>query len=116
MWNLQSDFPEPGQPFAASAHPDNSPVPPVKSPFDDSLFSFNRLTGKLASNQTCRVRVLSDQRDSMSTQPFEPKVAPPANLVQIGASIEDVIQQRLAEERARLGGGAGLHKSDVHHF
>ena len=38
----------------------------------------------------------------MSTQPFEPKVMPPADLVQIGSSIEDVIQRRLAEER--IGG------------
>src|ERR1041384_4643182 len=51
----------------------------------------------------------------MSTQPFEPKVIPSADLVQIG-SIEDVIQQRLAEERARLEQEAGLHKREVHHF
>jgi hypothetical protein len=38
----------------------------------------------------------------MSTQTVEPQgMSPSANLVQIG-SIEDVIQQRLAEERARL--------------
>jgi predicted nucleotide-binding protein (sugar kinase/HSP70/actin superfamily) len=35
--------------------------------------------------------------------------------VQIG-SIEDVIQQRLAEERARLEREAGVPKQDVHHF
>jgi hypothetical protein len=52
----------------------------------------------------------------MSTQPFEPKAMPPANLVQIGASVEDVIQQRLAEERARLEAEAGLAKREVHHF
>src|SRR5688572_17895057 len=52
----------------------------------------------------------------MSTQPFEPKVTPSANLVQIGSSIEDVIQQRLAEERARLEHEAGLHKREVHQF
>src|SRR6516225_1892664 len=38
----------------------------------------------------------------MSTQPFDPKATPQAGLVQIGTSIEEVIQQRLAEERARL--------------
>jgi len=52
----------------------------------------------------------------MSTQPFEPKVVPSANLVQIGASVEDVIQQRLAEERARLEKEAGLTRRDTHHF
>ena len=51
----------------------------------------------------------------MSTQTFEPKPSPSANLVQIG-SIEDVIQQRLAEERARLEKEAGLVKRDVHQF
>jgi predicted nucleotide-binding protein (sugar kinase/HSP70/actin superfamily) len=35
--------------------------------------------------------------------------------VQIG-SIEDVIQQRLADERARLEREAGVPKQDVHHF
>ena len=52
----------------------------------------------------------------MSTQPFEPKATTPANLVQIGASLEDVIQQRLAEERARLEAEAGLAKRETHHF
>src|SRR5215470_272179 len=52
----------------------------------------------------------------MSTQPIEPKPAPSAGLVQIGARIEDVIQQRLAEERARLEREAGLVKREVHHF
>src|SRR5439155_8861642 len=52
----------------------------------------------------------------MSTQPFEPKVMPSANLVQIGTTIEDVIQQRLAEERTRLEQEAGLHKREVHQF
>ena len=52
----------------------------------------------------------------MSTQPFEPKAMPPANLVQIGASVEDAIQQRLAEERARLESEAGLVKRETHHF
>jgi predicted nucleotide-binding protein (sugar kinase/HSP70/actin superfamily) len=37
-------------------------------------------------------------------------------LVQIGQSIEDTIQQRLAEERARLEQEAGLAKREVHHF
>jgi len=46
----------------------------------------------------------------MSTQTFEPKPSPTANLVQIGSSVEDVIQQRLAEERARLEKEAGLVK------
>src|ERR1700682_5159099 len=52
----------------------------------------------------------------MSTQPFEPTPMPSANLVQIGSTIEDTIQQRLAEERARLEREAGLVKHDVHHF
>ncbi len=52
----------------------------------------------------------------MSTQPMEPKPAPAAGLVQIGAQIEDVIQQRLAEERARLERESGVVKRDLHHF
>jgi predicted nucleotide-binding protein (sugar kinase/HSP70/actin superfamily) len=52
----------------------------------------------------------------MSTQPVQPKPAMPVGLVQIGQSIEDTIQQRLAEERARLEQEAGLAKPEVHHF
>src|SRR5579883_1174227 len=52
----------------------------------------------------------------MSTQPVQPKANPPAGLVQIGTSIEDIIQQRLAEERARLEREAGVVKREVHHF
>src|SRR5579864_7922756 len=52
----------------------------------------------------------------MSTQPMEPKPATPAGLVQIGTHIEDVIQQRLAEERARLEREAGVVKREVHQF
>ncbi len=54
----------------------------------------------------------------MSTQPFEPKATHhPPNLVQIGIPIEDVIQQRLAEERARLEREAGVQPSArLHHF
>src|SRR6516165_5807677 len=52
----------------------------------------------------------------MSTQTFEPKPSPTANLVQIGSSIEDTIQARLAEERARLEREAGIVKREVHHF
>src|SRR3982751_3526919 len=52
----------------------------------------------------------------MSTQSFEPKPMPSADLVQIGSSVEDVIQQRLAEERARLEAEAGVQKREVHHF
>ncbi|MFN7922815.1 MAG: hypothetical protein U0Q16_22100 [Bryobacteraceae bacterium] len=55
----------------------------------------------------------------MSTQPVEPKPAP-LGLVQIGTNaddaIEQIIQQRLAEERARLEREAGLEQKDVHHF
>ncbi|HLI83304.1 MAG TPA: hypothetical protein VKV17_05255 [Bryobacteraceae bacterium] len=40
----------------------------------------------------------------------------PVGLVQIGQSIEDTIQQRLAEERARLEQEAGLARREVHHF
>jgi predicted nucleotide-binding protein (sugar kinase/HSP70/actin superfamily) len=52
----------------------------------------------------------------MSTQPFEPKPAPSAGLVQINAGIEDVIQKRLAEERARLEREAGVVKRETHQF
>lgn len=52
----------------------------------------------------------------MSTQPFEPKPLSAAGLVQIGRSVEDVIQERLAEERARLEREAGVAKRQVHHF
>ena len=52
----------------------------------------------------------------MSTQPFDPKPMGGNGLVQIGQSIEDIIQQRLADERARLEREAGLEKKDVHHF
>jgi predicted nucleotide-binding protein (sugar kinase/HSP70/actin superfamily) len=37
-------------------------------------------------------------------------------LVQLGASVEDVIRERLAEERARLEREAGLERHDTHHF
>ena len=52
----------------------------------------------------------------MSTQPFEPKPAMPVGLVQIETAIEDVIQKRLAEERARLEREAGLAKRELHQF
>ena len=52
----------------------------------------------------------------MSTQSFEPKAILPANLVQIGSPVENVIQQRLAEERTRLEQEAGLAKRELHHF
>jgi len=52
----------------------------------------------------------------MSTQPFEPKAAPSAGLVQINRSIEEVVQKRLAEERARLEREAGVTKREMHHF
>jgi len=53
----------------------------------------------------------------MSTQPFEPnprQMAAPG-LIQI-SSIEDAIQQRLREGRARLEREAGVEKREVHHF
>ena len=54
----------------------------------------------------------------MSTQP-QPKPAM-GGLVQIGSSIdhsiEQIIQQRLAEERARLEQEAGVVRKEVHHF
>src|SRR5271157_377339 len=53
---------------------------------------------------------------TMSTQTVEPKATSVANLVQIGNSIEDVIQQRLREERERLEKEAGLAKRETHHF
>src|SRR5215510_7905478 len=52
----------------------------------------------------------------MSTQPFEPKPSLGGSLVQINSSIEDIIQKRLAEERARLEKEAGIEKREVHHF
>ena len=50
----------------------------------------------------------------MSTQPVDPN--PKGNFVQIGSSVEDMIQQKLAEERARLQREAGVRKKDVKHF
>ncbi len=50
----------------------------------------------------------------MATTPIEPKSAAPG-LVQIG-SVEDMIQQRLNEERARLESEAGVVKREPHHF
>src|ERR1700748_1681076 len=52
----------------------------------------------------------------MSTQPVGPNTALPTGLVQIGQSTEDTIQQRLAEERARLEQEAGVAKREIHHF
>ena len=49
----------------------------------------------------------------MSTQPFEPKAAASAGLVQINSGIEDVIQKRLAEERMRLELEAGVVKRET---
>ncbi|MCW5982095.1 MAG: hypothetical protein KIT09_28675 [Bryobacteraceae bacterium] len=50
----------------------------------------------------------------MSTQSFQPR--PGAGLVQIGGSIEDYIQQRLAEERARLEREAQSGARHHNHF
>ncbi len=52
----------------------------------------------------------------MSTQTVPPKVVPSANLVQIGPPSEEIIQQRLSEERSRLEREAGLTKREAHHF
>jgi len=56
----------------------------------------------------------------MSTQPFEPKPNVAPGLVQIGASaqqsIEEIIQRRLAEERARLEREAGVQQKAIHQF
>lgn len=56
----------------------------------------------------------------MSTQPFEPQPTLNPNLVQINSSteatIESIIQKRLAEERARLEAEAGVHRKETHHF
>ncbi len=51
----------------------------------------------------------------MSTQPFEPKPNLEPGLVQIRA-IEEIIQQRLSEEKERLEKEAGLQQREVHHF
>jgi hypothetical protein len=69
----------------------------------DTYFFQSVKRGKMASNW--------ERSTTMSTQTFEPKAMPPANLVQIGDSVEDVIQQRLAEERARLEAEAGVVKA-----
>ena len=50
----------------------------------------------------------------MSTQIVDPTTGPATGLVQIG--VEDVIQRRLAEERARLEREAGLARHDRKHF
>jgi predicted nucleotide-binding protein (sugar kinase/HSP70/actin superfamily) len=51
---------------------------------------------------------------------MEPKPIPAGGLVQIGSNpdhaIEQIIQQRLAEERERLEREAGLQKKEVHQF
>ncbi len=56
----------------------------------------------------------------MSSQPMEPKPARASGLLQIGANpesaIENIIQQRLADERARLEREAGLTHKEVHRF
>jgi len=52
----------------------------------------------------------------MSTQIVEPTAMPAASLVQIGSSVEDIIQQRLAQERARLESEHGLAATELHHF
>jgi len=56
----------------------------------------------------------------MSTQPVQLKPMPQPGLVQISGSpdqsIEQIIQQRLAEERARLEGEAGLRKRETRQF
>ncbi len=52
----------------------------------------------------------------MSTQTVEPKPSPVMGLVNIDSSIEDVIRQRLAEERARLEREDAAEKHKVHHF
>jgi len=52
----------------------------------------------------------------MSTQTIEPRPVTEAGLVQIGGSIEDIIRQRVAEERARLERESGLAAHEAHHF
>jgi len=56
----------------------------------------------------------------MSTQQIQPKPSTAPGLVQIGSSVEDsleqIIQSRLAEERARLEKEAGLETREVHNF
>jgi predicted nucleotide-binding protein (sugar kinase/HSP70/actin superfamily) len=56
----------------------------------------------------------------MSTQTIEPKPTPAGNLVQIGSTpasaVENAIQQRLAEERARLEQEAGFVRRETHAF
>ncbi len=52
----------------------------------------------------------------MSTQPFEPKAAPPPVLYRSIPASKSVIQKRLAEERARLEREAGVVKRETHQF
>jgi predicted nucleotide-binding protein (sugar kinase/HSP70/actin superfamily) len=49
----------------------------------------------------------------MSTQPSQ---HPAAGLVNIEGTVEELIHQQVAEERARLEREAGLQKREVHHF
>src|ERR1039458_6550151 len=56
----------------------------------------------------------SEIRNQKSGPPNPRSQTPDANLVQIGSTIEDTIQQRLAEERARLEREAGVAKREVH--
>src|SRR5580704_17772811 len=83
-----------------SAQPSLRAVPWIPIPF-------NRLKGQDDVHQGIST--------PMSTQPVEPKPALSPNLVQIGSPIEDVIKQRLLEERARLESEAGVAKREVHH-
>src|SRR5713101_2199153 len=51
----------------------------------------------------------------MSTAPFHETPNTNAGLVQIGTK-EDLIRQRLEEERSRLEGEAGIERKSTHHF
>jgi hypothetical protein len=52
FWHLQREFRVGLTRNRSAAHRPISPIPPGKSPFNGSVFSFNRLTGKLTSKLT----------------------------------------------------------------
>src|SRR5208283_3813455 len=90
-----------------ATHPPNLPIPVANSPFNAYLFLSIAYGGK--------IRKIGELHHTMSTQTVEPRIQPSANLVQIG-SVEDIIQSRLAEERARLEREAGVARREAHHF
>ena len=52
----------------------------------------------------------------MSAQMTPTSVSGPSGLVQLGSTPEELIRQKLAEERARLEAEYGVQRREVHHF